>query len=171
MQTRAENETAGYVVICRFIKSKFAWRAVISRSPAAENLWLGTRPIEHQNDSQIKTSKPNRDVGFRETIQHARMMFGSLYVNRRYWSGIPRTFTDSYTIAIACPLEIKKLGGNYEDAVCQLAIWYAAALEKIRSTRANRQGTNGHVAWKVVGGPICDSYAQKLMRVKTVFGP
>jgi hypothetical protein len=57
---------------------------------------------------------------------------------------------------IVCPLEIKKLEGNYEEAACQLGIWSAAALEKIQRLRAVRQIERPLVllpslGWTVVG--------------------
>jgi hypothetical protein len=42
--------------------------------------------------------------------------------------------SDAYTreMLLACPLEVKRQGGDYNEAVCQLAVWSAAALEKLR---------------------------------------
>lgn len=42
--------------------------------------------------------------------------------------------SDAYTreTLLACPLEVKRQGGDYNEAVCQLAVWSAAALEKLR---------------------------------------
>ena len=42
--------------------------------------------------------------------------------------------TDAYTreTLLVCPLEVKRQGGDYNEAVCQLAVWSAAALEKLR---------------------------------------
>ena len=39
--------------------------------------------------------------------------------------------SDAYTRErlLACPLEVKRQGGDYNEAVCQLGVWPAAALE------------------------------------------
>jgi len=33
---------------------------------------------------------------------------------------------------LVCPLEVKRQGGDYNETVCQLAVWSAAALEKLK---------------------------------------
>jgi hypothetical protein len=43
--------------------------------------------------------------------------------------------TDAYTstVVLACGIEVKETGGDYNEAVMQLGVWCAAGLEKIRS--------------------------------------
>lgn len=87
----------GCVIYC-FTKSRCASRVVISRSLANENLWLGSRSIEHQTTgclfekflamrmfSQSKALQSSRDVGFGHDF---RMIIRSFYVNHRDSSGI-----------------------------------------------------------------------------------
>ncbi|KAH6661864.1 hypothetical protein B0J14DRAFT_663144 [Halenospora varia] len=57
---------------------------------------------------------------------------------------------------LACPLEVKRQGGDYNEAVCQLAVWSAAALEKLRilaSMGRDKEMLEGfpYPGWTVVG--------------------
>lgn len=80
--------------------------------------------------------------------------------------------TDAYTstVALACGIEVKETGGDYNEAVMQLGVWCAAGLEKIRSMR--RAGVEQtllqpllgwtvighewklHIAWKEIDGNV-----------------
>jgi hypothetical protein len=43
--------------------------------------------------------------------------------------------SDAYTstLILACGIEVKEAGGDYNEALVQLGVWSAAALEKTRS--------------------------------------
>jgi hypothetical protein len=66
--------------------------------------------------------------------------------------------SDAYTreTLLACPLEVKRQGGDYNEAVCQLAVWSAAALEKLKVLASMGRDKELLVAspypgWTVVG--------------------
>jgi hypothetical protein len=66
--------------------------------------------------------------------------------------------SDAYTreTLLACPLEVKRQGGDYNEAVCQLAVWSAAALEKLKilaSMGRDKEMLVGfpYPGWTVVG--------------------
>lgn len=66
--------------------------------------------------------------------------------------------TDAYTreTVLVCPLEVKRHGGDYNEAVCQLAVWSSAALEKLRflaSMGRDEEMVEGfpYPGWTVVG--------------------
>lgn len=66
--------------------------------------------------------------------------------------------TDAHTreTMLVCPLEVKTHGGDYNEAVCQLAVWSAAALEKLRflaSMGRDEEMVEGfpYPGWTVVG--------------------
>jgi hypothetical protein len=53
-------------------------------------------------------------------------------------SGIPLSqMTDAYTstVPLVCGIEVKERGGDYNEAIVQLAIWCAAGLERLRGLR------------------------------------
>ncbi|KFY66354.1 hypothetical protein V496_02105, partial [Pseudogymnoascus sp. VKM F-4515 (FW-2607)] len=66
--------------------------------------------------------------------------------------------SDAYTreTLLTCPLEVKRQGGDYNEAVCQLAVWSAAALEKLRILATMGRDTETlegfpYPGWTVVG--------------------
>jgi len=66
--------------------------------------------------------------------------------------------SDAYTRErlLACPLEVKRQGGDYNEAVCQLGVWSAAALEKLKSLASmgrDKEMLEGspYPGWTVVG--------------------
>ena len=72
--------------------------------------------------------------------------------------GISLSHMDSYTrgTLLACPIEIKKNGGDYNEAVCQLAVWSAAALTKLKALESmggDRKMVEGfpYPGWTIVG--------------------
>jgi hypothetical protein len=65
---------------------------------------------------------------------------------------------DAYTreMLLACPLKVKRQGGDYYEVVCQLAVWSAAALENLRilaSMGRDKDMVDGfpYLGWTVVG--------------------
>ena len=53
--------------------------------------------------------------------------------------GMPLSqMTDAYTsmVPMACCVEVKEKGGDYNEAIVQLGIWSAAGLERVRGLRA-----------------------------------
>ncbi|PVH71698.1 hypothetical protein DL98DRAFT_93742 [Cadophora sp. DSE1049] len=66
--------------------------------------------------------------------------------------------SDTYTrgMLFPCPLEVKRQGGDYNEAVCQLGVWSAAALEKLKilaSMGRDKEMLKGfpYPGWTVVG--------------------
>lgn len=66
--------------------------------------------------------------------------------------------SDAYTreAILVCPLEVKGQGGDYDEAVCQLAVWSAAPLEKLRTLASMGRDKEMMVSypypgWTVVG--------------------
>ncbi|KAH9206340.1 hypothetical protein DL95DRAFT_73787 [Leptodontidium sp. 2 PMI_412] len=86
--------------------------------------------------------------------------------------------TDAYTstVPLACCLEVKERGGDYNEAILQLGIWCAAGLERLRGlwTRGRTDSGSGleeelppilgwtvvghdwkfHISWKDDGGNV-----------------
>lgn len=74
------------------------------------------------------------------------------------------------TVVLACGIEVKEAGGDYNEAVMQLGVWCAAGLEKIRSMispgveQTLLQPSLGwtvighewklHIAWKEIDGNV-----------------
>lgn len=68
--------------------------------------------------------------------------------------------TDAYmsTVPLVCGLEVKERGGNFNEAIIQLAIWSAAGLERLKELRKRVRANDGEdadlppfVGWTVVG--------------------
>jgi len=88
--------------------------------------------------------------------------------------------TDAYTstVPLACCLEVKEGGGDYNEAILQLGIWCAAGLERLRGLRTLAESDSGsdleelppflgwtvvghdwkfHISWKDEGGNVVSS--------------
>jgi hypothetical protein len=62
---------------------------------------------------------------------------------------------DAYTstVPLVCGIEVKEVGGDYNEAVMQLAIWSAAGLEKLKTQGPNilHTETLPSLGWTVIG--------------------
>ncbi|KAG0644966.1 hypothetical protein D0Z07_9315 [Hyphodiscus hymeniophilus] len=67
--------------------------------------------------------------------------------------------TDAYTstVPLVCGLEVKERGGDYNEAITQLAIWSAAGLERLRELRErvrtpeDQEDLPPFLGWTVIG--------------------
>jgi hypothetical protein len=62
---------------------------------------------------------------------------------------------DAYTstVPLICGIEVKEGGGDYNEAITQLAIWSAAGLEKVRSLNPmlGYEDLKPFVGWTIIG--------------------
>jgi hypothetical protein len=71
-------------------------------------------------------------------------------------SGIPLSqMTDAYTstVPLVCGIEVKERGGDYNEAIVQLAIWCAAGLERLRGLQELGQN---HISQSQTGSTVVD---------------
>ena len=64
--------------------------------------------------------------------------------------------SDAYTssIVLACGIEVKEPGGDYNEAIMQLGIWCAAGLAKMKSmvrADAEHEPLQPLLGWTVIG--------------------
>ncbi len=63
--------------------------------------------------------------------------------------------TDAYTstVPLVCGIEVKEGGGDYNEAIMQLAIWCAAGLEKVKrlNPSVEYEQLQPFIGWTIIG--------------------